>query len=93
MLCMYQKQKEITIVDTNFNYFSIEVKLEEIGCLRENWPLSLSLFQREYFRKVWWSKYGMGRVIENDHTSVMQSEPVKTRPFELLVAYDATTEL
>ena len=26
----------------------------------------------------------MGRVIENYHTSVMQSEPVKTRPFELL---------
>ena len=35
----------------------------------------------------------MGRAIENDRTSVMQSEPVKTRPFELLVAYDATTEL
>ena len=42
-----KKQKEITIIDTNFSYFSIEVKLEEIGCLRENWPLSLQFFQRE----------------------------------------------
>ena len=32
----------------------------------------------------------MGRVIENDHTSVMQSEPVKTKIFEFLVAYNAT---
>ena len=46
MLCT-KKEKDITIIDTNFSYFSIEVKLEEIGCLRENWPLSLQFFQRE----------------------------------------------
>ena len=56
--CILYQKKGLTIIDTNFSYFSIEVKLEEIGCLKENWPLSL-----QFFRESSSGRYGGQNVV------------------------------